>query len=103
MSKRPYTRRNQSQWQQHIHKQTQSGLSIAAYCQHHQLTPSNFYYWRAKLNTGSSDSITGSTDNPWLSVTNISDATASPSHSIASNHTITLSLPGGITLSIEGL
>ena len=42
-------------WQQHILDQQRSGLSIAAYCREHKLTPSQFYTQRRKLKR---------TDNP---------------------------------------
>lgn len=33
----------------HIRAQTEGPLSVAAYCQAHDLSPSTFYYWRKKL------------------------------------------------------
>lgn len=37
-------------WQHHVQSWQASGLSQAAYCQHHQLKLATFGYWRGKLN-----------------------------------------------------
>jgi len=41
-------------WQSIIARQSQSGLTIKAFCQQHELTVSTFYAWRKRLNRGSS-------------------------------------------------
>ena len=97
MSKRPYTRRSRQEWQQHIHDQLHSGLSINAYCEQHQLAPSNFYQWRSKLNRCIA-STAEPTESDWLAM----PAVSPPRFQVdGTRSTITLSLPGGITLSID--
>ena len=101
MTTRTYTRRSREQWQQHILDQPQSGLSIAAYCQQHDLAVSNFYTWRSKLRD-----INNSTANTSEDAVDSDDWLAMPptlSHSSSQAHTmaLTLSLPGGITLTIR--
>ena len=39
----------QSYWQHHLQSWETSGLSQAAYCNHHQLKIATFGYWRSKL------------------------------------------------------
>ena len=97
MSKRPYTRRSPNQWQQHIDNQQASGLTIAAYCQQHQLATSNFYHWRSQLNNRVAAAVE-STGDEWLAM----PTAVSPQTQANNTHaTVTLSLPGGITLCIE--
>jgi hypothetical protein len=36
-------------WQQRIHDQSQSELSVLEFCKLHNLQPYNFYFWRRKL------------------------------------------------------
>ena len=44
------TRRTMADWQKLLDDQTASGLSIKAYCQQQNITHSNFYKYRRKLN-----------------------------------------------------
>lgn len=37
------------QWKECVFNQRQSGLSIAAWCRHNNITPHTFYYWRDKF------------------------------------------------------
>ena len=97
MSKRPYTRRSPSQWQKHIDNQQTSGLTIDAYCQKHQLATSNFYYWRKKL-TPPVASTTEPVETDWVAIPTVSPPL--PQDNVSPSK-ITLSLPNGITLSIE--
>ena len=97
MSKRPYTRRSPSQWQHHLDDQQASGLTIDAYCQQHQLATSNFYYWRSKLNKPVASTVE-STPSDWLAMPS---AVPPLTQADGAQTKITLSLPGGITLSIE--
>lgn len=97
MAKR-YTRRTEAEWQEHIHHQQQSGLSITAYCQQHKLATSNFYHWRNKLNQYTESNSATSVSSDWLALPTA--VTPSPSLSKGALTTITLSLPGNITLSI---
>ena len=39
----------QRYWQDLIHQQQHSGLSIAAFCRQHDLSQPSFYAWRARL------------------------------------------------------
>ena len=97
MNTRPYTRRSPAQWQQYIDDQPASGLTIAAYCQHHQLATSNFYYWRSKLNSRVASTVESAEDD-WLAMPAASSSLTQMDETRAK---VTLSLPGGITLSIE--
>lgn len=44
-------------WAEIIQRQTDSALSVAAYCKQNQLTENTFYYWRKKLNRAEPASI----------------------------------------------
>jgi hypothetical protein len=44
------TERGRSQWMQLLEEFNASALSVQAFCQQRELTPSNFYYWKRKLN-----------------------------------------------------
>lgn len=37
-------------WAQIFEQYRQSGLTVTVFCKEHQLTVSNFYYWRQKFN-----------------------------------------------------
>lgn len=101
MKERKYTYRTPEQWQTHVDKQAQSGLSIKTYCQQHHLTLSNFYSWRKKLvessveDSGSSDGWVALAATPMESPVVKFESTASASTEIA------LALPGGIQLTIR--
>jgi len=36
-------------WRQHVRQHQDSGLTVRAYCQQHQLTEASFYAWRRTL------------------------------------------------------
>jgi len=57
MSRRP--RRNATQWQQLIDRQSQSGSSAAAFCRENGLTYASFMYWRSRL-TGRENNVASS-------------------------------------------
>ena len=95
MAKRQYTHRSLEHWQAHIDAQAQSALSVSDYCQQHQLTPSNFYAWRKKLNANVVGDNTDVTENSWIALSPhaLSKAQAATE--------ITLALPGGIQLTLR--
>ena len=98
MSKRIH--RSQQQWQEHINVQQSSGLSITAYCQQHRLTTSNFYNWRSKLKAVNEIPGTRDTqdDADWLAIpTEVENQPELKTQ----KRVLTLSLPGGITLTLE--
>ena len=99
MTKHTYKQLSQTQWQQHIEDQIQSNLSIVEYCKQHQLTPSRFYTWRAKLNITESQTSKPSeqAEEDWLAIPTGLSAPASLNSAVA----MTLSLPGGITLTLK--
>ena len=99
MTKRNKIRRSASQWQTLITNQTESGLSIVQYCKQHQLTLSNFYYWRAKLNESVASTLPQEKpfDDAWIALP------SAPPEPSANNQTMTirLSLPGGMVLTLS--
>lgn len=42
-------------WQERLQHQKDSQLSIAAWCELHQIAQSQFYYWQKKLTTSSTE------------------------------------------------
>lgn len=38
-------------WQARLQQQKESGLTIAAWCENHQVSIAQFYYWQKKLNS----------------------------------------------------
>jgi hypothetical protein len=47
-----YERRDKSRetyWQQKLHAQSQSGLSIRAFCRQEKLAETAFYFWRREI------------------------------------------------------
>jgi len=100
MTKRTYTRRSPSQWQHHLTDQQQSGLSIADYCKQHKIAASNFYTWRSKLNTTKEEmpNTAAEAGTDWFPIT---DALSTASSVNAQGVSMTLSLPGGMTLTLR--
>lgn len=86
-------RRTLQQWQQLMSDWQQSGLSVKEYCQRQQLTPSNFYLWRKRLEILEVDT----TLEPWVALSGEPGA-----QEIASNDwQMELSLPGGVILRMK--
>lgn len=60
--------RSHSEWRGLVAEQEKSNLSVAAFCQQHQLTESGFYAWRKKFALSeqafSSDAMIELTDPP---------------------------------------
>ena len=100
MTKRTYTRRTQSQWQHHITEQKESGLNIAEYCKQHQIAASNFYAWRSKLHrtTSAQPNMPASSEPDWLPIQEPLSTAFSMDELKTS---VTLTLPGGFTLTIR--
>ena len=96
MTARKYTHRTSEQWQAHLDQQVQSGLSIKDYCKEQSLAPSNFYGWRKKL-ASKVDETESVDQSAWVAFdpkpTDLPQQTASAE--------ISLTLPGGIELSIR--
>lgn len=44
-------------WQAAIEAHRQSGLSVAAFCKHEDITEASFYYWRKKLTKNNSGPV----------------------------------------------
>jgi len=44
----PLEKRNE--WEEKIHHQQDSGLSVQRWCHEHQIKAPTFYYWKARLN-----------------------------------------------------
>lgn len=99
MTKRNHTRRSASQWQVLITQQAESGLSIVQYCKQNQLTPSNFYYWRAKLRESAAPTLPQEkpSDDTWIA---LPTTLPEPSPSTQAM-TLRLSLPGGMVLTLS--
>ena len=96
MAERKHTYRTLEQWQTHIDQQAQSGLSIQAYCKEKGLTASNFYTWRKKLSS-SPENINRADQTAWVSLA----STSADFSSTPSSTDISLTLPGGIVLTIR--
>ena len=82
--------RSQQTWQTLINKQPNSGLSIRQFCEQHQITQSNFYYWRKRLSDVSEEQPS---ESAWLEVPTVSQQTE--------DWMIELALPGGVTLKMR--
>lgn len=102
MTQRKYTHRTPEQWQDHLHHQKESGLTIAAYCQQQGLAVSNFYSWRKKSLRADSDSTNKAQEHSaaWVAVTPEPTIIDSTPPTDASTD-ITLTLPGNIQLTIH--
>jgi hypothetical protein len=46
---RPRDARKEQQWRRWIGQRQQSGLSVRAFCAHHDLAQPNFYAWRREI------------------------------------------------------
>ncbi|HCE1977262.1 TPA: hypothetical protein NGS68_000528 [Vibrio parahaemolyticus] len=80
------TREDKTQlWQERLQHQKDSDLTIAAWCEQHQIAQSQFYYWQKKL--------TASSCEPGSVMVPIS----MPSSSI----TLVIETPGGYRISIN--
>lgn len=75
-------------WAEIIEQQSQSELSIVAFCKANQLTVSTFYYWRKKLYGGALQQMV----HPVL----IEDSPKSRGH----RQSVILSLPTGMTVEL---
>lgn len=73
-------------WAEIIEQQSQSELSIVAFCKANQLTVNTFYYWRKKLYGGEQQQVV----HPVL----IEDSPKS----IGERQSVMLSLPTGMTV-----
>jgi len=73
----------------HIRTHSESTLSVSAYCQAHDLSPSTFYYWRKKL-----AGIAGSAVEP-IGFTEIKP--------VEEPHRRSLCLPSGLRIELAGL
>ena len=82
--------RSQQTWQTLINKQPNSGLSIRQFCEQHQITQSNFYYWRKRLSDVSEDDTN---ESAWLELPTVAQQTE--------DWMIELALPGGVTLKMR--
>ena len=82
--------RSQQTWQTLINKQPNSGLSIRQFCEQHQITQSNFYYWRKRLSDVSEDDTN---ESAWLELPTVAQQTE--------DWMIELVLPGGVTLKMR--
>tara|TARA_R110000744_G_scaffold314864_1_gene421882 strand:- start:2018 stop:2293 length:276 start_codon:yes stop_codon:yes gene_type:complete len=82
------TRRTRQQWQQLIHEQPDSGLTINDYCQQQHITLSGFYQWRKKLTAAPENENTAD----WISLPPVDI----PGH--GEDWQIELVLPGGVVL-----
>lgn len=78
-----------SKMSHHIQTQREGQLSVAAYCQAHDLRPSTFYYWRKKL-----AGVTGSAADP-MGFTQIKP--------VEEPHRRSLYLSSGLCVDLEGL
>jgi hypothetical protein len=97
--KKVLTQRTAADWQQLFELQQTSGMAITKFCEQHQLTVSNFYHWRQKLNTSEvkAQPAKAETDSEWQPVTIAMPDTT------AQNWSIELKLPGGVVLNMSTL
>lgn len=58
-------RRSARSWQALLTKQSESGLSIAAFCARERLNPASFYQWRSRL-AGSAALVTSGTGDAFV-------------------------------------
>ena len=87
------SQQKQLAWAEHLKSQCESGLSLQAYCEQHLLKPSQFWYWKRKLQGSASDhSARGSRSNQsGFVVANVVEASV--------DQGLTITLPNGISLS----
>ena len=80
-------------WTEHLKSQRESGLSLQTYCEQHSLKPSQFWYWKRKLQGGVSDHSASSSHS------NQSRFVAAKVVEASVTQGLTVTLPNGISLS----
>ena len=89
--------RTAADWQQLFELQQLSGMTITQFCEQNNLTVSNFYHWRQKLNTFEvkEQAAKDETNAVWQPVEITVPETT------AKNWNIELKLPGGVVLNMS--
>ena len=92
----------QTQWRERLERQSQSGQSVAAFCQSEGIAAQTFYWWRARLaksnDTPPASAVRGAQRQH--EVAPFIDLGALGSESPAAGFDIRLALPGGVILTI---
>lgn len=84
----------QARWQDILDRQTKSGLSAAAFCKSAGIAPQTFYWWRARLRSGTPPAARtkGDTMAPFVDLGAL--------RGVETAFDIRLELPGGVVLTI---
>ena len=85
---KPRDTRKEQQWRQWLHLWQQSGLSIRAFCERHNLSQPSFYAWRREIQRRDAAA------HPFVPVQVVADEQPSPAS------TFEIVLPGGPTLRV---
>ena len=86
-------RRSREQWQEIVHNQTQSGLSVQDFCQQNGIGYASFHKWRNRFSAKASISPSGNAGPGFIDLSNLSDAQQPGWH-------ITLKLGDGMELQL---
>ena len=100
MARRHSIKRTHEQWQHIFADQPTSGLTVTRYCELNEISLSNFYHWKCKLNKESSGLAHQATrkvskTDDWISLT----PAVAPRP--ISTWDIELNLPNGVTLKMR--